>query len=359
MRLFIAGSLLSFVLSSCISKSEQSVDPAALRPTSDASLEASSDASPKTAVPTPEKAEASAPSALVSITNQNSVPSTKASSTPSDSSPLSSSKAESNDAKMLKLSELCEKGLSKFAGKTNPKLLRSACEKVEILPSCASVQGTPIYHFDKKGNSKRPAKILVFSLIHGDETPAGSVGRFWMERLESIEPRNDWRVVPVLNPDGVAVKTRTNANKVDVNRNFPTRDWNEKAIPYWKKDSRSNPRRFPGNVAASEPETLCALKHLEDYKPDFVVSIHTPLNVLDYDGPKVKPPKFNYLPWKSLGHYPGSLGRYLWFEREVPVLTMELKEDLPASNEPWMQLQDVIGVLVSLEQMKKPEKSSK
>lgn len=259
--------------------------------------------------------------------------------------------------KFLNLAAYCEKSLSAFPGKHNAKALAKACAQVQIMKGCESVEGSPIFHFNQFGDSKKISNILVFSLIHGDETPAGSVGRFWMERLVDIMPRNNWRVVPILNPDGVARKTRTNANEIDVNRNFPTRDWTEKAIPYWKRDSKSNPRRFPGHVAASEPETLCALKHIEDFKPDFIVSIHTPLKVLDFDGPKVKPPKFDYLPWKSLGHYPGSLGRYMWFERQVPVLTMELKEDLPNSNDPWLQLQDIIGVLVGLENMPDKEKS--
>lgn len=257
------------------------------------------------------------------------------------------------------LVEYCYDQLKGFAGKFDEKLLRSACGKVQAFDSCHSVKGEPIFHYDRVGTHKSDQKILVFSLIHGDETPAGSVGRFWMERLDGIDPRNSWRVVPILNPDGVKLKTRTNANKVDVNRNFPTKDWAEKAQAYWKRDQKSNPRRFPGEQSASEPETLCALKHIEDFKPDFVVSIHTPLKVLDYDGPKVKPPKFDYLPWRSLGHYPGSLGRYMWFERETPVLTMELREDLPKSTGPFTQLQDIIGLLVSLEETKdKPKRVS-
>lgn len=269
----------------------------------------------------------------------------------------SEKKAESKilPTKVANLSELCEHTLKNFHGKFDIKLLQQACAKVKILPECSSVKGTPIYHYDKEGDSKKPSKILVFSLIHGDETPAGSVGRFWMERLEKISPRNDWRVVPVLNPDGLDLKTRTNANKIDINRNFPTADWTEKAMEYWKKDTKSNPRRFPGEISGSEPETKCALSHIQDFKPDFVVSVHTPLKVLDYDGPKVAPPKYDYLPWKSLGHYPGSLGRYMWFERKVPVLTMELKEDLPNSNDPFLKLQDIIGYLVGLETMNKKD----
>lgn len=247
------------------------------------------------------------------------------------------------------LKDLCLSGLKQFKGESDLKFLTQACSQIQVLDGCQSVQKVPIYHYEKKGNHKSKQKILVFSLIHGDEIPAGSVGRFWMERIASIEPRNSWRIVPVLNPDGLKLKTRTNANKIDINRNFPTKDWVEKAQAFWKRDSNSNPRRFPGNMAASEPETQCAVKHIEDFKPDMIVSIHTPLKVLDFDGPTVKPPKFDYLPWKSLGHYPGSLGRYMWFERKVPVLTMELKEDLPASNQPLVQLQDIIGFLVSLE----------
>lgn len=253
------------------------------------------------------------------------------------------------------LAEQCKTGLTPFPGKSDAKLLQAACDQVQQLSSCASRNGVPIYHYDRKGLHPSNQKILVLSLIHGDETPAGSVGRLWMERLESIEPRNTWRVIPMLNPDGVKLKTRTNANKVDINRNFPTKDWNDKALAYWKKDSKSNPRRFPGSTSASEPETLCALQHIEEFRPDMIVSIHTPLKVLDYDGPKVRPPKFDYLPWKSLGHYPGSLGRYMWHERKVPVLTMELKEDLPSSQQPFVQLQDIIGFLVSLETPKKDQ----
>lgn len=47
----------------------------------------------------------------------------------------------------------------------------------------------------------------------------------------------------------------------------------------------------------------------------------------------------------------------MWFERKVPVLTMELKEDLPSSNDPWLQLQDIIGVLVGLENMNDKDKA--
>lgn len=102
---------------------------------------------------------------------------------------------------------------------------------------------------------------------------------------------------------------------------------------------------FRGLLRGGEPEVKCALKHIEDYKPDFVVSVHTPLGVLDFDGPKVSPPAFSYLPWKSLGHFTGSLGRFLWAERKVPTLTTELKAGFPTNFQTFDDLQDVLGKL--------------
>ena len=261
--------------------------------------------------------------------------------------------SEPKAAEPMAVSDYCFESLKKFPGPVDTAALKKACLQTQVLPSCYSVENRPIFHFDKKSQQISSQKILVFSLIHGDETPAGTVGRYWMEYLEKIDPRNSWRVVPLLNPDGVLRKTRTNANKVDVNRNFPTKDWEEKAVTAWKKEQASAPRRFPGPSSGSEPETKCALQHIEDFQPNFTVSIHTPLKVLDFDGPKVTFPRSDYLPWKSLGHFPGSLGRYLWFERQKPVLTMELRQDLPADMEVFTRLQNVIGLLVSQELEKK------
>ncbi|MFS4458606.1 M14 family zinc carboxypeptidase [Bdellovibrio sp. HCB2-146] len=252
-------------------------------------------------------------------------------------------------AEFTNIQQECVNSLKKFPGAFDDKLLEQACEKAIVDELCTSAEGRPIYHYEKLSTEKDAKKILVFSLIHGDETPAGTVGRYWMERLQGIAPRNSWRVIPVLNPDGVKYKTRTNANKIDINRNFPTKDWSTAAVENWKRTTKENPRRFPGKEAASEPETKCAVHHLEEFKPDFVVSVHTPLKVLDFDGPKVSPPKFDYLPWRSLGSYPGSLGRYMWLERKTPVLTMELKENLPPNLRPFEKLQDIIGSLVMLE----------
>lgn len=244
------------------------------------------------------------------------------------------------------LAEWCYQSLNKYKNYKTTTNLEKACSKIIQKDGCTSVNGKPIFHLDQKGKNAKAKNIMVISMIHGDETGAGSLGRYWFERVQEIDPRNNWRIIPLANPDGAAKKTRTNASGVDLNRNFPTVDWTAEAQKFWQKEAKSSVRKFPGDKAASEPEVNCIMKHIEEFKPQFVISIHTPLNVLDYDGPKVPAPNYNYLPWKRLGNFPGSLGRYLWVEQNVPVLTAELKGELPKNSNVFDQLQDLIGLLV-------------
>lgn len=247
------------------------------------------------------------------------------------------------------LSSWCSEVLGRYKNYKTKTNLVKACEKVVQKDGCTSVNGKPIFHVDQKGKNAKAKNILVISMIHGDEIGAGSLGRYWFERVQEIDPRNNWRIIPMANPDGALKKTRTNATGVDLNRNFPTADWEAEAQKFWKKEAKSSVRKFPGDKAASEPEVNCIVKHIEEFKPQFVISIHTPLNVLDYDGPKVKSPNYSYLPWKRLGNFPGSLGRYLWVEQSVPVLTAELKGELPTTSNVFDQLQDLIGHLVQVD----------
>ena len=245
------------------------------------------------------------------------------------------------------LNEVCWSSLKSLPGRSDEKLLRKACESAAALSNCRSRNGAEIFHFDRPGTDTNGKKIFTMALIHGDEMASGSVARSWMERLAGMDPRNSWRILPIASPDGLQNKTRTNAAGVDLNRNFPTEDWQVEAIGRWEKKLKKDPRRYPGPGPASEPETQCYLSHLESFKPDFIISIHTPLAVLDFDGPKMKFPSFEPLPWISLGNFPGSLGRFMWRDKKVPVLTIELK---PGSGgveklEEFDKLQDITGTV--------------
>ncbi len=270
-----------------------------------------------------------------------------------------SSATQSPNLERPSLNQLCMQQFKTLAGSAENDELSSACESMQQLVGCQSHQGVPIYHFERKGSDPAPKKILAKALIHGDEKLSGVVARAWILRLQKINPRNTWRVIAIANPDGWKAKTRTNSRGVDLNRNFPTQDWERQALGHWKNKMKSDPRRYPGESPASEIETQCIVQHIEDFKPDFVISVHTPLGVLDFDGPKVKnPPAFHPLPWTSLGHFPGSLGRYLWADQKIPVLTIELKGNEDVSKlEAFDRLQDVSGtVAIQAAQLAKKSK---
>ena len=261
--------------------------------------------------------------------------------------PASVDAAGSPSAATSETIKACKEQIEKTVRAPNRDRLAQQCEKMVTLSSCASEQGRVIQHinFDsknkKEGQSKR---ILVFGLIHGDEPLAGEMALEWSNRLftlrtdKKIEARNDWRVVPMLNPDGLCAKTRTNSHGIDLNRNFPSRDWETEAPKYFEKEGRKE-RRNPGEKPASEAETRCAIAQIKDFKPDFIVSVHTPYHVLDFDGPSMTFPKYKDLPWRALGTFPGSLGRFMWRDTSVPVLTVELGLSMIDAA----TLQDIVG----------------
>ncbi len=222
----------------------------------------------------------------------------------------------------------------------------SICASSQQLTTCRSEKGVPIFHFDRLSSKPNARRVLVLALVHGDEPESAIVAKLWMERLLKIEPRSSWRIIPVLNPDGYAARSRLNSRGVDLNRNFPTKDWHSLALETWEKLAKKDPRRYPGTGPASERETACALQQIEEFKPDIVVAIHTPYGILDFDGPKdLELPKL-FLPWVSLGHFPGSLGRYMWHDQSIPVLTIELKGQASLKSlDELDRLQDVSGYL--------------
>ncbi|MDP1931304.1 MAG: M14 family zinc carboxypeptidase [Gammaproteobacteria bacterium] len=171
------------------------------------------------------------------------------------------------------------------------------------------------------------SRVMIIGGIHGDEYSSISIMFRWMEILQRT-PSDffHWRFLPAANPDGLLDGTavRQNANGVDLNRNFPSGDWLLAAHDTWRKTTGSNPRRFPGHAPASEPETQWLVAQIEEFKPDVIVSVHAPYDLLDYDGPPEAPHKIGQLYLHQLGVYPGSLGNYGGINLGIPVVTLEL-----------------------------------
>ena len=240
---------------------------------------------------------------------------------------------------------------------------RFECLGVGLEPSGqTSVNGTPIFYRDYAPKGEPVAKVLLIGGTHGDEYSSVSVVFKWLTMLRAGAGENyHWRVVPVLNPDGLlrphGQSRRMNANGVDINRNFPTPNWAVDAKEYWEQRTRYNKRRYPGPGPASEPETKYIVEQMKDFSPDAVISVHAPHGVIDYDGPKTPPKNLGPLDLLRLGTYPGSMGRYIGLHMDVPLLTVELESatSMPSKTDIKAIWLDTVAWLDKRIREKRPE----
>lgn len=176
--------------------------------------------------------------------------------------------------------------------------------------------------------------VLILASIHGNENRGTPLLHRLAELLrQQPELLKGRRVVlmPTANPDGVAAGIRFNVRGVDLNRNF-------------EAENRQNSKRF-GMSALSEPEALAIFRVIEQHRPHRIVSLHEPLNCIDYDGPAGELAqhmgRYCPLPVKRLGSRPGSLGSYAGLELGVPIITFEMPRE--ARDQPDDQLWQLYG----------------
>ena len=211
-----------------------------------------------------------------------------------------------------------------------PKISANDCRNVKLQPTgINSLNGFPLLSRDLSADTKHPhaIKVLLIGGIHGDEQTASAIVFKWLNDMQKTGAQEfQWKVAPIVNPDGLlATKPRRmNAHGVDLNRNFPTPDWQKEAPAYWSRVTRSDPRRYPGKAPISEPESRWVYDTIEKFKPDVVISVHAPFGVLDFDGPAAPPSRFGRLIYNRVGVYPGSLGNYSGLHKDIPVVTIEL-----------------------------------
>ncbi|MDH5392063.1 MAG: DUF2817 domain-containing protein [Gammaproteobacteria bacterium] len=174
---------------------------------------------------------------------------------------------------------------------------------------------------------KPQAKVLLIGGIHGDEYSSVSILFKWLNTLDKYHSGLfHWKVIPLLNPDGLLRKhsRRTNGNGVDLNRNFSPGANKQASLDYWAKRTWKDKRRYPGPAPLSEPETQWLDHIITEFEPDVIIAVHAPFGILDFDGPHKAPKHLGSLHLKLLGTYPGSLGNYAGLQLGKPVITIEL-----------------------------------
>jgi protein MpaA len=120
----------------------------------------------------------------------------------------------------------------------------------------------------------------MFAAIHGEE-PETTFALSRALRCLS-EPSAHCAVVLAANPDGLVRGTRGNARGVELNRNFPARDWQPDPVAH--RSTMEDPRDVllsPGPHPGSEPETQALIGLIGELKPETVISLHSPLACID------------------------------------------------------------------------------
>ena len=179
------------------------------------------------------------------------------------------------------------------------------------------------------GEKKIAPQHVLFLIggFHGDEVEGPYLLERFIDLCKSRErfSNYDIYVIPCLNPDGMMLHQRENANNIDLNRNYPTSDFQKESFnPHTGKSSSGSP--------CSEIETQWLMGLIEAYRPKQVLSIHSDLQVVDFDGPAEEWAKqiailTGYPLVHNVGYStPGSFGTWAGKEHHIPVVTLEVEK---------------------------------
>lgn len=184
-----------------------------------------------------------------------------------------------------------------------------------------------------KGNVINPV-VIVIGVFHGDEEQ----GEFLINKYLETKTETNLLMLPRLN----SCNTRVNKNGVDLNRNFPTKNW---------KLTEKN-EFYGGEFPASEEETRYIVSLVEKYSPKVILTIHAPYRVVNYDGGKSDfyivekiSEIMKYPIEESIGYpTPGSFGTWAGIEKDILTITLELDDKINVTElvEPMFNVFDFL-----------------
>jgi protein MpaA len=136
--------------------------------------------------------------------------------------------------------------------------------------------GLPLEVWRPRGD----CRLLIFAGIHGEEADTTLALSRALRHLS--KPPANCALVLAANPEGLVRGTRGNARGVDLNRNFPTADWQSGPVTHRSTlDDASDVILSPGSEPGSEPETRALIGLIDDLSPEAVVALHAPLGCID------------------------------------------------------------------------------
>jgi protein MpaA len=151
---------------------------------------------------------------------------------------------------------------------------RTTCQIVSSIGTSAQGRAIAAYRFGSGASH-----MLFVGATHGDERSSAAILNSWINYLEAnpgvIPASRSITIIPVVNPDGYAANKRTNANNVDLNRNFPAYNWKQSVT---MPDKSTNPNGG-GSSPLSEPESRALANYTQSLSPRLVLTYHATGNV--------------------------------------------------------------------------------
>lgn len=202
-----------------------------------------------------------------------------------------------------------------------------------------SVEGRPL-RLARLGTG--PRRVLWIGGIHGNEregrVATDELPRALLQTPGALE-RVTLTVLEDVNPDGSTKGTRGNARGVDLNRNYPAKNF--------------KPHRLYGQQPLDQPEARALHDLIRDEQPHLVIVAHSWQgdHFVNFDGPAAQLAerfaKLSGYPVKESGDIaptPGSLGSWVGRTLQVPILTIEYLR----GREPWAAWHETKAAIVAV-----------
>lgn len=215
------------------------------------------------------------------------------------------------------------------------------------------VSSRPLSELAVANGAERP--ILLFGGVHGDE-PEGV--RLAQDTLSAVTAWSKsvwlcpWIIIPCLNVDGFNAATRVNGRGVDLNRNYPSKDWSP---------TSEQPRYSPGPSPMSEPEVAGIVELITLVDPRVMIHCHSWQPCIVATGSRAQNDgtrlalSSGYKLTPEIGYpTPGSLSRYGWYDLEIPVICIEEQESLPDLATIWPRFEKGIRTIFTDHSPRRP-----
>lgn len=152
---------------------------------------------------------------------------------------------------------------------------RVTCKATFSIGTSVKGRGITAYRFGSGAS-----KVIFVGGTHGDEKSSvyalNSLADYLETNPDKIPAHRTIIIIPNLNPDGFAAGTRTNANNVDLNRNFPSNNWKQGVtMPGGSYNANGG-----GSAPLSEPESRALANYVLSQSPRLVLTYHAAAGVV-------------------------------------------------------------------------------